>query len=54
MDVQCVEPDGSKLCVFCNILGEKIQMNESYFLSAPQTILDDAVCSLESSLQIVS
>lgn len=53
MDVQCVEPDGSNQCVFCNILGEEIQINENYFVSAPQTILDGVIGSLEPSLQIV-
>lgn len=49
-----MEPDGSNQGVFCNIQGEKIQINENYFVSAPQTILDDVICSLEPSLQIVS
>lgn len=31
MNVQCVECDGSNQCVFCNILGEKIQTNENCF-----------------------
>lgn len=34
MDVQCVQPDRSNQCVFCNILGEKIQMNENYSFSS--------------------
>lgn len=53
-NVQCVERDRSNQCVFCNILREKIQMNENCFLSAPQTYLDDVIGSLEPSLQIVS
>lgn len=54
MDVQGVTPDGSNQPVFCNILGEKIQINENYFLVAPLTILDDAIGSLEPSLQVIS
>lgn len=50
--MQCVEHDGSNQCVFRNILGEKIQMSENCILSAPQTILDDVIGSLELSLQI--
>lgn len=49
-----MEPDGSNQCVFCNILGEKIQINENYFVSAPQTILDGVIGPLEPSLQSVN